>query len=221
MARGVTITGARLVAAAAFAAFAALVFAACLAAATPAAWAHAGLESSDPAAGSSVSASPKIITLTFAEDPDASLSLVRLLDAEGRTVPGVSAIKAADGKPRELQVALTQALGQGVYTVNWRSVSAVDGHVQNGAFAFGVGVTPAPGSTRAVDLLNISPWIAVLGSLGRWLLYAGLALFVGAATTCLLVFAGRLPAGGNALLRLALLMAVVGLCARWSGPNAP
>ena len=186
---------------------------ACLAGPVATACAHAGLESSDPAAGSSVSASPKVITLTFAEDPDASLSLVRLLDADGKTVPGVSDANAVDGKPRELQVKLAQTLGRGVYTVNWRSVSAVDGHVQNGAFAFGVGVTPAPGSTRAVDLLNTSPWISVLGSIGRWLLYVGLALFVGAAATCLLVFAGRLPAGGNALVRLALLMAVVGFCA--------
>ncbi|MCX6371604.1 MAG: copper resistance protein CopC [Actinobacteria bacterium] len=205
-----TCAGLRLLALAALVASAAL---ACLAAPVQIASAHAGLESSDPASGSSVSASPKVITLTFAEDPDASLSLVRLLDADGKTVPGVSAIKAVDGKPRELQVALTQALGQGVYTVNWRSVSAVDGHVQNGAFAFGVGVTPAPGSTKAVDLLNVSPWMSALGSTGRWLLYVGLALFVGATTTCLLVFAGRLPAGGNALLRLALLMAVVGFCA--------
>ncbi|MCX6364065.1 MAG: copper resistance protein CopC, partial [Actinobacteria bacterium] len=194
-------------------ALAALAALACVAGPVATACAHAGLESSDPAAGSSVSASPEVITLTFAEDPDASLSLVRLLDADGKTVPGVSAIKAVDGKPRELQVTLAQDLGQGVYTVNWRSVSAVDGHVQNGAFAFGVGVTPAPGSTKAVDLLNVSPWMSALGSIGRWLLYAGLALFVGAAATCLLVFAGRLPAGGNALLRLALLMAIVGFCA--------
>jgi len=186
---------------------------ACLAGPVQIASAHAGLESSEPAAGSSVSTPPKAIVLTFAEDPDASLSLVRLLDAEGKTVPGVSDANAVTGKPKELQVTLAQALGQGVYTVNWRSVSAVDGHVQSGAFAFGVGVTPAPGSTKAVDLLNTSPWMSALGWSGRWLLYGGLALFVGAAATCLLVFAGRLPAGGNALLRVALLVAVVGFCA--------
>lgn len=175
--------------------------------------AHAGLTSSDPASGSSLQTSPSRIVLTFAEDPDAALSLVRLLDADGKTVPGVSAVKALPGKPFDLQVTLTQSLGRGVYTVNWRSVSAVDGHVQNGAFAFGVGVTPAPGSTKAVDLLDASPWMSALGAIGRWLLYTGLALFVGAASTCLLVFAGRLPAGGVRLLRLALLVAVVGFCA--------
>lgn len=184
-----------------------------LAGPAPPALAHAGLTSSHPASGSSVQKSPTRIVVTFAEDPDPALSLVRLLDADGTTVPGVSAVKAVPGKPLELQVSLSQALGRGVYTVNWRSVSAVDGHVQNGAFAFGVGVTPAPGSTQAVDLLNASPWMSALGAIGRWLLYAGLAVFVGAASTCLLVFAGRLPAGGARLLRLALLVAVVGFCA--------
>jgi len=175
--------------------------------------AHAGLESSDPAAGSSVSPSPQAIVLTFAEDPDPALSLVRLLDADFRTVPGVSAATAVPGKPLELQVTLAQTLGQGVYTVNWRSVSAVDGHVDSGAFAFGVGVTPAPGSAKTVDLLHTSTWTSGLVTAGRWLLYAGLALFVGAASTCLLVLGGRLPAGGAKLLRAAAVAAIVGLCA--------
>ena len=66
------------------AALAALV---CLAAPAQMASAHAGLESSEPAAGSSTATSPAAITLTFAEDPDPALSLVRLLDADGKTVP--------------------------------------------------------------------------------------------------------------------------------------
>jgi methionine-rich copper-binding protein CopC len=105
-----TLAGLRLLALAALVAVAAL---ACLAAPVQIAFAHAGLESSEPAAGSSVSTSPKAIVLTFAEDPDASLSLVRLLDAEGRTVPGVSDANAVTGKDRELQVTLAQVLGQG------------------------------------------------------------------------------------------------------------
>jgi copper transport protein len=95
--------------------------------------------------------------------------------------------------------------------VNWRSVSAVDGHVDNGAFAFGVGVTPAPGSEKTVVLLHTSSWASGLGAAGRWLLYAGLALLVGAASTCLLVFGGRLPRGGVALSRSALVTAALGL----------
>ena len=177
----------------------------------PAALAHAGLTASDPAAGSSVPQSPKAIVMTFAEKPDASLSLVKVLDAAGREVPGVSAPKPVPGRPGDLEVTVATPLSQGVYTVNWRSVSSVDGHVDGGAFAFGVGVTPAPGSEKTVVLLHTSPWAEGLGTAGRWLLYGGLALLVGAASTCLFVFKGRLPRGGVALSRWALVCAAAGL----------
>jgi copper transport protein len=178
-----------------------------------AALAHAELTSTDPASGSTVAQSPPKVVMTFSENPDPKASLVRILDSSGRTVPGVSPVAAVPGRPLELQVTLSSALGKGVYTVNWRSVSAVDGHVANGAFAFGVGVAPAPGSVRTVALLNTSGWTTALSSLGKWLLYAGLALFVGAASTCLLVLRRRVPAGGVLLLRIAAVVAVVGLFA--------
>ncbi len=155
--------------------------------------------------------SPATIELTFAEDPDPKFSKVAVLDAVGQKVPGVSAPEAVPGKPLDLRVTLAEPLGTGVYTVNWRTVSAVDGHVESGAFAFGVGATPAPGSEQIVNLGSTSSWAEGLGVAGRWLLYAGLALFVGAASTCLFVFRGRLPAGGVTLSRLALLLAAVGL----------
>jgi len=178
-----------------------------------AALAHAGLVSSVPAAGSSLQQSPQKIVMTFAENPDPKLTLVRILDSNGRTVPGVSPVEAVPGSPLELQVKLSSVLGKGVYTVNWRSVSAVDGHVASGAFAFGVGMAPVPGSAKTVDLLHTSTWTSGLATAGRWLLYAGLALFVGAAATCLLVLGGRVPAGGALLLRVAAVMAILGLCA--------
>ena len=178
-----------------------------------AALAHAELTSTDPAAGSTVAQSPPKVVMTFSENPDPKASLVRILDSSGGTVPGVSPVAAVPGKPLELQVTLSSALGKGVYTVNWRSVSAVDGHVASGAFAFGVGVALAPGSVRTVALLNTSGWTTALSSVGKWLLYAGLALFVGAASTCLLALGGRVPAGGVLVLRIAAVVAVVGLFA--------
>ncbi len=66
-----------------------LAAAACAAAFPAAAAAHAALESSDPAADSSVATSPEHIVLTFSEEPDVGLSLVRVLDASGATVPGI------------------------------------------------------------------------------------------------------------------------------------
>lgn len=192
------------------AAFVAVLAAVALLTASPAA-AHAALSGSQPAAGSSVAQSPSSIELTFTEDPDPALSRVALLDGAGKKVSGVAAPQAAPGKPLDLEVKLAETLPTGVYTVNWRVVSAVDGHVESGAFAFGVGVTPAPGSERTIVLIQVSPWARGLGTAGRWMLYAGLVLLVGAASTCALVLRGRLPAGGVALSRIALLLAAVGL----------
>ena len=194
------------------AAVAVAIAAACLAAFAAPALAHAALESSDPAAGSSVAASPARIVLTFAEAPEVKLSLVQLLDSAGATVPGVSAPQAVKNEPAQLEVTLSRPLADGVYTVNWRVVSAVDGHVQTGAFAFGVGETPAPGSEVVVELLQTSPLADALGSAGRLLLYAGLILLVGASTTSLFVYRGTLPRGGVVVLRAAVFVAFVGLC---------
>jgi copper transport protein len=177
----------------------------------PPAAAHAALTASVPEAGASVARPPAAIALTFAEDPDPKLSKVALLDAAGQRVAGVSAPEAVPGKALDLRVTLAEPLGTGVYTVNWRTVSAVDGHVESGAFAFGVGATPAPGSEQIVNLGRTPRWAKGLGVAGRWLLYAGLALFVGAASTCLFVLGGSLPSGSAALSRLALLLAAVGL----------
>lgn len=189
-----------------------------LAAALPAvAAAHSALESSDPAADSSVPVSPRRIVLTFSEAPDAELSLIRVLDAQGAAVPGVSAPQVAPGASAALQVTPSKPLQNGVYTVNWRVVSSVDGHVESGAFAFGVGTQPAPDSAIVVELLHTSPWATGFLVVGRWLLYAALVVLVGAASTSLLVYGGKLPSGGVKVLWGALVTGLVALVAMiWS-----
>lgn len=179
--------------------------------AAPAA-AHSALESSDPAAGSSVPTSPRRIVLTFSEAPDVKLSLVGVLDSSGAAVPGVSAPEAVPGDDLQLRVTPSRPLADGVYTVNWRVVSAVDGHVEKGAFAFGIGEKPAPGSEVVVELLHTAPWVEAMRTAGTWLLYTVLILLVGAASTSLLVYGGRLPAVGIVALRSSVIGAIVGLC---------
>jgi copper transport protein len=185
---------------------------ACFAALPQAAAAHAQLKSSDPAAGATLAAAPAAVTLTFTEAVDPSLSLVKVVDAHGASVPGASpAHLVPGGGALQLEVTLARTLPRGVYTVNWLSVSADDGHVDGGAFAFGVREKPAPGSVVVVALSHSSPGTDALGAVGRWLLYAGLVLVVGAASTSLLVFGGRLPGGGVPVLRAAAFAAILGL----------
>ena len=187
-----------------------------VAAAVPAiAAAHANLDSSDPPSESSVESSPKHIVLTFSEAPDVKLSLVKLYDGRGREVPGVTDPEAVPGDKRSLQVTPSQPLADGTYTVNWRVVSAVDGHVLDGAFAFGVG-QPA-GNPTQVTLLHTSAWAEELAAAGRWLLYAALVALVGAASTSVFVYGGHLPSGGVLVLRWTIVVGVVGMsCMVWA-----
>ena len=142
--------------------------------------AHALLQSSDPAAGSTVAAAPNVVTLTFGEAPDPALSSVKVLDASGKVVSTGPSTGAA-GNPLVLQVPLGN-VADGVYTVAWRTVSTVDGHTVAGSFAFGVGVSPgAAGATATVA--PTSPSASPAATLARFLLYAGLIILFGAGLT--------------------------------------
>lgn len=108
--------------------------------ASPAA-AHTELVSSDPAAGSTLTASPAAITLTFSEDvleEGASIAI----SLGGRALP-VGPV-GVDGPT--VSVGLVPIEESGEVTVAWRAV-ADDGHPVTGTFTFVLDLTaPAPTS---------------------------------------------------------------------------
>src|SRR5215471_21828556 len=134
--------------------------------------AHALLERSYPAAGASLPSAPHAMLLYFTEAPEPSLSTVLLLDSSGRTVPGAGKPAVVPGNARELRVGLPR-LADGVYTVNWRTVSKVDGHVTGGSFAFGIGVQPSAGVSAAANGGSLSSAPSPAAVAGLWLLYWG------------------------------------------------
>lgn len=140
--------------------------------------AHALLQSSTPAAGSTVGAAPTTIELVFGETPDPRLSSVKVFDASGVNHATGTALPAP-GNALELDVPVG-SLQDGVYTVAWRTLSSVDGHVAAGSFAFGVGVavtaSPAPGAAA-----GSSSSASLAADAARWLLYLGLVAVFGAA----------------------------------------
>lgn len=146
--------------------------------------AHARLRSTVPAAGSTLGSAPKTVTLTFSETPDVRLTTVKVLDTGGsdRVAGPVAAI--AD-PPDSVAVPLAD-LGDGVYTVSWRTVSAVDGHISAGSFVFGIGQpppsTPPDAPTAGVSESGSPPAIGA-----RWVLYLGLMALFGAAWVALAV----------------------------------
>ncbi len=173
--------------------------------------AHALLERSYPAAGASLPRAPHVMLLYFTEAPDPSLSTVSLLDSSGQTLPGVGKPTVAPRNARELRVRLPR-LADGVYTVNWRTVSKVDGHVTGGSFAFGIGVQPPSGVSAAAN--GGSPPTGSVPSpaavAGLWLLFWGLALLAAAGATGVLVFGWRLPGGARIVIAAGWLAAAAG-----------
>ena len=153
--------------------------------------AHALRQSSVPDDGADLQQSPTTVTITFGEAPDPKLSSIQVLSTSGEQFQGPT--MAVPGNPLELQVALTRQLPTGVYTVNWRTFSHVDGHVAGGAFAFGVranptGVPVSPGGIAA------PPGPSALDIAGRALLYIGLVVLVGGAAIATLVLPRPAPA---------------------------
>ncbi len=142
--------------------------------------AHALLQSADPAPGSTVATAPAAVTATFGERPDPKLSSLKVLDSGGQPVTA-GPTEAVAGKPLELRVAL-KPLANGVYTVAWLTVSAVDGHLARGSFAFGVGTAPpAVAATSSGGQEATSDNASLPNTAARLLLYAGLFLVVGVA----------------------------------------
>lgn len=131
--------------------------------ATPiAAGAHALLVSSSPAANQALGTAPGAVVLEFSEALNARLSSATVIDPSGHHWPGD--VTAA----QEMRVPLETNL-QGVYGVDWSSVSLLDGHHVTGSFAFGVRVsTVALAGTRAGALGQPSLSDLLIGAV-KWI----------------------------------------------------
>ncbi len=147
--------------------------------------AHALLLRSTPEANAAVDSAPAQVELLFSESLDGSFSRATVLDSTGKTVDnGDSRVDPAD--LTRLTVSLP-SLPDGVYTVSWKVLSAVDGHVTSGAFPFAVGnvdaadLAAAAQASRQVKL--------PLGEvLSRWMSYLAVATLAGGQIFVLLVW---------------------------------
>lgn len=102
-----------------------------------AAWAHAVLLDTEPAADSVVAEAPATITLTFNEPVQPVV--LQILDDRGTARDGGIELR---GTGNQLRIGLPEPLGQGGYLVSWRVISA-DSHPIGGSFRFTVGDAPA------------------------------------------------------------------------------
>jgi copper resistance protein C len=105
-----------------------------LASLTPA-FAHAHLQSADPAVGSTVAVPPANVTCNFTEALEQHFSKLEVQDASGKRVDSGD-MHLASGNGKQMLVGLPK-LGAGVYTVIWHATS-VDTHKTQGQFTFTV-----------------------------------------------------------------------------------
>jgi methionine-rich copper-binding protein CopC len=99
-----------------------------------AAFAHADLQSAEPAAGSEAATSPTEIRITFTEAVIPQFSGVELKDQAGKRVAtGKAAVNPAN--KNVLVVPISERLPAGTYTVDWHAVSE-DTHRVRGTYSF-------------------------------------------------------------------------------------
>jgi copper transport protein len=103
--------------------------------------AHALLVRSNPAANAVLEQAPAQVELYFSEPLEPKLSSISVVDSNLLIVDaGDVRVDSADAT--RMTVTL-HALPDGVYTVSWKALSAIDGHQSSGTFPFAVGVASA------------------------------------------------------------------------------
>ena len=88
----------------------------------------------------------------------------------------VGDVRVDPSDPTRMTVSL-HSLNDGVYTVTWKAVSAIDGHQTLGTFPFAVGNTNPSALPASQQTTSSSLPISAL--IAKWLLLASLALLTG------------------------------------------
>ncbi len=149
-----------------------------------AAWAHAALLKTFPAASQEVTTPPAQVRLVYDEAIEPRFAVVSVTDAAGHQETS-GPVERSAANPYELAVPLKR-IGEGWYLVFWRVISA-DGHPVRGAFTFSVGpnagpapqfVIPSLSETAATPSLLTARWVmflSMMAALGLFVLRAVIA----------------------------------------------
>lgn len=161
---------------------------------------HASLERADPPPGAVLETAPRELRLWFSEAIEPRFSSVQVLDRARRPLP-VGALRVANAEGTAIVVALPE-LSVGTYTVAWRVLSRVDGHVTQGLYPLTIGLEQvAAGADLAAP---VSAALGPLDVLTRWLNYIAAALLLGAMAFGRLVLAPALAGRAEAELAAAV-----------------
>ena len=150
---------------------------------SPAALAHAVLETTSPAHEQRLAVSPRLVRIEFDQSVGLVPGSVRVYDSSGRSVGGPATARGEE----VITAPLPNRLARGGYTVRWQALGR-DGHVIAGVFTFGVRAQ-APEATAAYGAKGPSG----AENAARWLAFASLALVIGGLGFRLLVVRGPVP----------------------------
>jgi len=178
-------------------------FAALVMTAGPAA-AHPTLLTTVPAAGYTGDGPVRQAVLAFDEPVTATAAAISVTTASGHHEPTGPLQRQAGGRQLVLPLVAPQTSGQ--FRVHWQ-VTAEDGDVVDGTFAFGIGAA-APATSGSGDAGGVGGTAAL-----RWLLLAGLSVAAGGLVGERLVAGRPGPTDGPVLLAPLRSAAAVGMVA--------
>ena len=132
--------------------------------------AHAEVARSDPEAYSVLQEAPERVAVWFTEPVEPELSELRVFDSEGSRVDDGNTL--FDRNDETAASVGLDDVADGLYTVSWKNVSKVDGHLVRGSFLFSVGVPLSGAETvaPAKPLFNfpaepVLRWLTLLSAL--------------------------------------------------------
>lgn len=120
----------------------------------PNSYAHPVYVKSTPQAFQAVGAPPREVVVFFTESIELKYSTISVFGPDGSRVDN-NDLHNVGGDPSSLGVSLKPGLPDGVYTVSTRVLSAVDGHVVDNAFTFGIGLGTKLGGPAAEHTQNL------------------------------------------------------------------
>lgn len=132
--------------------------------------AHAILGASTPSPGQRLETAPRLAELHFSGPLKVLPNSIQVLDSTGQLFSGPPRL-GPDGRT---VVADLLAPPKGGYTLRWRTLSALDGHLVSGVFTFGIRY-PAPPATAAYGTTGPGTDEQVV----RWIYFLAIALLAG------------------------------------------
>ncbi len=124
----------------------------------------------------------------FNEPLNHRLSAIEILDPSGRDV-GEGTTLPVEGDPQAMKRRLG-LLSPGVYTVEWTTVSTVDGHTLHGSYNFGIGTSASANESVRASPIDSEGW---LGLIGRFVALVGLTLWAGSALLSRVAVRAKVP----------------------------